>query len=377
MPDTFHYALQQMAPIDWVVLSVFVFLFVAQVVFLLFFAGRVARSVVPDAKEELALSVMMPLRNEEENLRKNLPGLLPVDGVDYEIVAVDDFSCDSSLAVLGAINRQQSGLRYSSLSQETRYSEKMARNIAIKSARNDWVMLISPSVCRTGSHWPGGIMSRMNSGTGIVVCYSNFEPERTFFNQLVRLEFFFQQLNSFGFIINGLPYIVAEENIAFQKQHYFEEGGFRGKMAESYNHFELVINAFMQHTPSRVFLSGSTSVFKAEPAGMKFFLNLLKKEARLIRHLPFLQRFLLTFLEWIRILFIPAAVFLLVSIPVLSMVTVALVVLLGIGYSLIIKMILNRLDEGKLFLPSLLFALIMPYFKLIFRIVFNYRLRRK
>lgn len=377
MPDAFHSAMEQMVLIDWVALSVFLFLFVVQVIYLLVFTGRVAWSRLPDEGQKQGLSVMMPLRNEEENLRKNLPGLLSFSGMDYEIIAVDDFSGDNSLAVLSSISRQQSGLRFSSLSQETRYSEKMARNIGIKSARNDWVVLIPPPVSRLGNEWPGGIMSRMDSGTAVLVNYSNIESGRTFFNKLIRLEYFFQQLDSYGFIINRLPYIVTEENVAFQKQHYFEEGGFRGKMGETYNHFELVVNDFIRKVPSRLLLTGSTAVFKSEPAGRSFFLDLLKKEARLIRHLSYIHRFLLTFFGWIRILLIPAAVLLLVSIPAFSLMILFLLVLLGVGYSLIIKRILNRLDEGKLFLPSLLFALVMPYFKLIFRIIFNYRLRRK
>ena len=377
MLDSLQNALQQLQPSGWVMLSFFILLFLANTICLLLFTGRVAWLGVPPEGIQNPLSVILPLRNEELNLRENLPRLLSIENAEYEIVAVDDFSRDSSLTLLGALKRQESKLRFSSLSQETRYSEKLARNIAIKSARYDWVMLISPSVTKTGTHWPGGIMSRMNAPVEVVVNYSNAKPGDTFFNLLFRLEFFFQQIKSFGFILNGLPYIVSEENVAFQKHNYFEGGGFRGKISESYAHLELVINAFMKKPTSRVLLTFTTSVYKTEPVIRTHFFDLLKKEARLIQYLSFTRKLILSVSEWIRILFIPVAIIILIFVPLFWPFVIAVIVLTALGYSFIIKIILNRLDEGKLFLPSLLFGLILPYFKLIFRTGYNYQRRKK
>jgi glycosyltransferase involved in cell wall biosynthesis len=377
MPDAIQNALQQLQPFGWVILILFILLFLVNTVFLLLFTGRIAWLKIPPEGRQNPLSVILPLRNEEANLRENLPRILSAGNAEYEVVAVDDFSHDSSLTLLGALKRQEPKLRFSSLSQETRHSEKLARNIAVKSARYDWIMLVSPSVTKTGSDWPGGIMSQMNSPVEVVVNYSNVKPEDTFFNLLFRLEFFFQQMKSFGFILNGLPYVVSEENVAFIKKNYFDGGGFRGKISESYAHLELVINAFMKKKTTRILLTSGTSVYRTEPVSGTHFFDLIKKEARLIQYLSFSRKFFLVISEWIKILFIPAAIFLLIVIPLFWPLVIGATILMALGYSFIIKIILNRLDEGKLFLPSLLFGIILPWFKLIFRAGYNYQRRKK
>lgn len=55
---------------------------------------RAARSDLP------ALSVLIPARNEEDNLRRLLPGLLAQDHPDFEVIVVDDASDDGTADVL-------------------------------------------------------------------------------------------------------------------------------------------------------------------------------------------------------------------------------------------------------------------------------------
>src|SRR5690606_5202822 len=54
----------------------------------------------PDAWPRV--SVLVPARNEEENLRRLLPSLLAQDYPDFQVVVVDDASEDDTAAVLAA-----------------------------------------------------------------------------------------------------------------------------------------------------------------------------------------------------------------------------------------------------------------------------------
>ncbi|MDD4225844.1 MAG: glycosyltransferase [Mariniphaga sp.] len=371
------HVLQQLQLFGWVIFSLLLLFFLIHVIQIFMFSGRVAWLKKAPREVAMPLSVIMTLRNEEENLRKNLPGILSAGKADYEVVVIDDFSHDDTLTFLGTLRHQEPKLRFSSLSQETRYSEKMARNIALKSSRNEWVIFVSPSTSRMGSLWPEGIMLQMHSPADVVINYSNVEPEGRFINLLFRLELFFQQLKSFGFIMNGFSYIVTEENVAFRKQKYFEGGGFRGKMAESYVNLELVINTFIQKSNTSLELTDDTSVFKSEQVTISSLLELLKKEARLLQHLSPVRKALFFSFEWVHILFLPLVVLMLFKWLSFWPLVVALTVLPAIGYTFIIKKVLVRLGEGKLFLPSLLFALLWPYFKVVYRTVYNYSRRQK
>lgn len=57
--------------------------------------------IPPSGGESLPISVIMVERNEEEFLRKNLPGWLSLGYPAYELLVVDDFSQDDSLITLG------------------------------------------------------------------------------------------------------------------------------------------------------------------------------------------------------------------------------------------------------------------------------------
>ncbi len=369
--------LSQLHPGEWIATALLLVLFVLRMAYLLLFYLRVASHKNRAEGDQEPLSLVLALRNEEENLRENLPGLLKIESARYEVVAVDDYSFDNSLVLLGAIRMEHPRLRFSSLNQETRYSEKIARNIALKAALYNWVMVIPPSITKWGTHWPGQISACISEQTGVVVNYSNLLPDGTFYNLLYRVEFFLQQLKSFGSILNGLSYIVTEENVAFKKQGYFEAGGFREKIAEPYAQLELVVNTFVRKKSTCLFLSGDTAFYKKERISKAEWLELLKKEISLIRYLPPLKKFFLVVADWIYPVFLLWSIFMLSLLPVFWPYIVTLMLIHMLGYSFIIKKAVNRVDESKIFLPSLLFAIVLPYFKLVFRLVYNYRRRKR
>jgi glycosyltransferase involved in cell wall biosynthesis len=289
---------------EQMLLILFALLYLIQVVYLLLFSMRVVFKKLQPGAEPVPLSLLLVFRNEEENLGKNLPPILAAGTSDYEVIAVDNFSQDNSLEYLNSVKKDNPRLRVTYLKQEASYSEKMAQNIAMKAAGYDWVMAISPSMEFSNPHWLNNISMRLNGHSDVVINYSNVQPARSFFNLLYRVEFFFQQLKSFGFIINGMPWVISQENVAFRKQKYFEVGGYRGKITEPFANLELVINSFMK-TPVSLLLSEETAARKKEDIQRKDYLELLKREANIKKFLPAGIRFLLFLFEWAFILLMP------------------------------------------------------------------------
>jgi glycosyltransferase involved in cell wall biosynthesis len=360
-------AMAHLQTMEWALLSLFILIFLLRTIYLILFTGKVAFFKIQPGGQQSPLSLILPVRNEEENLRKNLSRVLAIDNTEFEVMAVDDFSQDNSLPFLTALKEQDSRIGVSALSQETRYSEKMARNIALKASRYNWVMVIPPSATGFSPSWLADIAARLDDNSEVVVNYSNAKANGTFFNLLFRVESFFQQIKSYEFTLNGLPFVVSEENVAFQKQKYFEAGGYHGKITEPFANLELVINSFIRKSATRLLLSNKTIVQKDENSSKNRFKELLVKELRLKKNLSFIKRFWLTFLNWLNLLLLPVSACTLFFLPFLLPVIITSLVVFTLGYALIIKKILSRLDERKLFLPSLLFALLLPYLKLFFR----------
>ncbi len=371
-------ALLQGQTIDWFLLLLFLLLFLVHLVNVFLFSLRVALHKNPPAGKQFPLSVLFTFRNEEKQLADNLPSLLKNGHSEFEVVAVDNCSLDESLTVLNSLKSEHNQLRISSLRQHTLYSGKMAQNIALKAASYDWVTFIPISVNLADSDWLKEVSSRINGKNQVVVNYSNIQPGRSFFNLLYRVEYFFQQLKSFGFILNGSSFVLTQENVTFKKQQYFDEGGYRGKVTEPFANLELVINSFIRKVPVSIVISAETALHRKENVNYKDYLELVKKEAVLRKHLPPGQRILLVLLEWAFLLFAPVGIFVVFRMPPLWPVVIGLFICLISCHLLIIKRLLIRLKEFKLFLPSLLTALILPFLKIIFRIwYFRYGLKRE
>ena len=376
--ESIHNAILRSQPIDWVLSLLFLFLLIIQIIFLLRVYLRVAYlNRIPADKPE-TLSLLLTIRNEENALKENLPAVLSNNSGNFEVVAVDNCSQDHSLSVLTAYANENAHLRLSSLKQQVQYSDKMAQNIAMKAAKFDWVNVIPPSVKLPGENWLREISSRLNSGSQAVVFYSNIAPSGRFYNLLYRTEFFFQQIKSFGFILNGLPFVVSQDNVAFRKQQYFDNGRYRGIISEPFAKLELVINSFIRKIKVSVDISDETAIQRKEDITWKDYLELLKKEENVKKFLPAGIRLLLFLIEWSFLLLAPVAGILIYRMPSCWPVVVLLILgLLAINV-LIIKKLLARLKEYKLFLPSFLLALMLPFFKLFFRLVFiRYGLKKE
>lgn len=377
MVDFFLETLAGLHWYDWVLLGLFVFFYLLKLVYLFLFTGRVLYRSRSVQGEQVPLSLVLTYRNEEENLKKYLPQILEILNPGSEVVAIDDFSQDNSLSVLGVLRKKYSCLKVSALNQEMRYSEKMAKNIALKAASNEWVMIIPPAPGRMPVDWLPEISSKLTSQKDVVVNYSNINPERSFSNLLYRNECFFQQLKSVGFILNRLPYISFEENIAFRKKQYFEAGGFGHHVKEYFANLELVLNDFMKKKKTEINFCSDTAIRKEVNVSKTDFLELIKKELRIRENLSWSVRFVFFTEKVLTLLFYPAVIFAGIYFWEFWPVIFGLFLFYMAAFAFIIKISHNRLNERNLFLSSLVYALFIPIWKAGYQVYFQYKSRRR
>ncbi len=302
---------------------------------------------------------------------------MKIDNVDFEVMAVDDFSQDNSLSVLGVMKNGNGKLHFTSLNQETRFSEKLAQNLALKAAKNNWVMVVPPSLTNFGDQWLQSISGFLTAGKDVVVNYTNIVHNGHFYNLLFRTEFFWQQVKSAGFSAIGLPFVYAEENVAFRKKKYFEVGGYGQKLKEPFANLELIINKFISKNNTHVNLQEETAIRKNEQIKRHDYFDLLKKSFRIEKHLSGSRRMLLSIDEWSRLLFLPALLGVIIFVTELWLFIVIAIVFKIILYLFIIKTVLNHLNERKIFLSSLMYELVMPYYKVFYRWHFSRRSRKQ
>ena len=362
---------------DWALLGFFGLLYLLKLLYLFLFTGRILYQKKSVQTEQVPLSLLLTYRNEEENLTNYLPQVLETLNPGSEVVAVDDYSQDNSLSVVGVLRKKHSNLIVSALNQETRYSEKMAQNIALKAASGEWVMVIPPNLSKMCADWLPIISSKLTSEKEVVVNYLNVNARKNFFNLLYRNECFFQQIKSYGFIQNRLPYLNFEENVAFRKEKYFEAGGFGRHVKEHFANLELLLNDFMKKKKTEINFCGETAIRKEMSVSKTDFFELLKKDTRIKENLSFSKRFVLFIEKMLTLLFFVAVIFTSIYFVEFRLVISGLILLYIIAFAFIIKISLNRLNERKLFLSSLGYALLMPVLKAGYQGYFRYKSRRR
>ncbi len=348
-------------------------LWLLRLLYLLFFPLRVLikTKAKPEATEKAPLSVLVVVRNEEENCHETLPHLLSLENPEMEVVVVDDFSQDNTLSVLGLLKQRYQRMKLSSLSQETRYSEKLSQNIALKSAEKDWVMMYPVSAQNPSQDWLNEMDKKTVDTVLVKVAYTTVTANKNRFNKLYRIENFFQQVRSASYSLNGLAFVYNEENVAFKKAEYFKLSGFGIRVQEPYANLELVINRFIRKKNVKLCFNDKSILTKQVAVGHSEFKDLVRKSIRIEKHLSKWKQFVLLLDRLTQVLYPLFVVLVLLVTFRLWPVIAILVVVKLLVFMVIIKILQKRLNERKLFITSLVFSFIMPFYKLFFRWSFN------
>ncbi len=362
MPFDFTAFLNSFDTIDYIIIGIIILIWLFRFLFDLVFYGRLAlHRVSPAGTSSLPITVFLVERNEEERLKKNLPEWLLLGYPNYELLVVDDFSEDNSLAALALLRNSYPRLKFTSLNQETRYSEKFARNLALKAASHEMMVMIHPAMKTPDYHWLPGLSTAIANNNSVVVGYCNLEPAKGFSHRMYRIESFFQQIESMAYSITGMPYVAGEENIAFSKSGYFEISGLAGKIKEEYLNLEMVVNQVIRSKNTAVLPAGNLSLRKNIIADSDTLRDLLNKSFRLKCYLKPSIRFFQAISRLTSILILPFFVAGIVIYPGLWIILTGLLFIKSATYLLIIKVLQKRLQEPKIFVASLLYAIVAPY----------------
>ena len=373
MIQNFQHFYNQLALSERVLLIIFGVLFLMRLLYIFLFTGRVLFRNKNNSTDKNSLSLILTVRNEEDNLRNNLPKILALDNNDFEMIVVDDFSQDNSYLILGLLKERYKRLTISILNQETKFSTKLAQNIAIKAANNQWILSFPVSLSDVSREWLDSISERTNSNKNVIIGYSTITKSKGFFNSLIRIENYFSFLKSTGYILNNIPFVYSEENVAFKKEKYFEIGSYGQNITEHYANLELVINRFICKKTTTILFNQESSIRKTEIVKRADYFELLKKNIRIEKHLSVSKRVILFLDELVKLLFLPVAAVVIVLLPELWIVFASLLGFILAAYLFIIKITQNHLNERKIFIPSLAYSLLMPYFKVIYKWHFKRR----
>lgn len=179
----------------------------------------------------LKFSVVIPFRNEAENLPKLLRSLhqLHYPKELFEIILVNDDSSDDSVEIIRQL-LDASGIYFNIINNErtSPSPKKDAITTAVKIAKYDWIVTTDAD-CELPEHWLhcfDHFIAKYNSD--FVVGPVAYKSDLNFFNAFQMLDFLSLQGTTIGAFGLRQPFLCNGANLAYKKSVFMYVNGFQG-----------------------------------------------------------------------------------------------------------------------------------------------------
>ena len=219
--------------LDWreVLFYTFTAAALIQVFYYLWFFSRVAffRNKPKDQHQQHPVSVVICARDEDENLARNLPGVLVQQyPSSKEVIVVNDNSVDDSKFILQELKRTFKNLHIVELTQEAKLisGKKYPLSIGIREAKYEILLLTDADCVPSSEHWIQKMQDAYSDETQIVLGYGAYHKRKGLLNKLIRFETFHTALQYLSYALAGIPYMGVGRNLSYRKDLFLRNKGF-------------------------------------------------------------------------------------------------------------------------------------------------------
>ena len=214
-----------------IVFIIFALITLIQIFYHLYFFNRVGyfKPKEKEHSQQHPVSVIVCARDEDENLARNLPGLLVQDySTSHEVIVVNDNSTDDTKYVLQELKKTFKTLHVVELSQEAKHinGKKYPLSIGIKEAKHEVVLLTDADCVPASEHWIRLMQDGYQENTEIVLGYGSYHKRPGLLNKLIRFETFHAGIQYLSYALAGIPYMGVGRNISYKKGLFFRHKGF-------------------------------------------------------------------------------------------------------------------------------------------------------
>ncbi|MEQ9414216.1 MAG: glycosyltransferase, partial [Cyclobacteriaceae bacterium] len=212
------------------------------------------------------VSVIVCAHDEEQNLRDLIPMLLQQDYVDYEIIVVEDRSNDGSFDYLYDLANQHHQLRMIPVKSKPDHvnGKKFALTLGIKAAKHDWVLLTDADCMPQSNQWIKEMSSQFSNDTDIVLGYSPYIKSSGFLNSFIRYEGLTTAIQYAAMAMLGKPYMGVGRNLAYRKNIFLNNKGFRSHLSVTGGDDDLFINEVCKGSNTKL-CAGVNSIVYSKP----------------------------------------------------------------------------------------------------------------
>jgi glycosyltransferase involved in cell wall biosynthesis len=222
-----------MPPINWseVLFYLFAAVTAIQVFYYFRFFSLIAfyKPIEKKKSQQHPVSVIICARDEDENLARNLPGVLVQNyRSTYEVVAVNDNSVDDSKYILQELKKTFKSLNVVELTQEAKLisGKKYPLSIGIREAKYEVLLLTDADCVPASEYWVEKMQGAYDENIEIVLGYGAYHKKSGVLNKVIRFETFHTALQYLSYALAGMPYMGVGRNLSYKKDLFLRNKGF-------------------------------------------------------------------------------------------------------------------------------------------------------
>ena len=205
-------------------LIIFAICLAVQVVYILLYSIVIGSFKKNNADSETPVSVIVCVRNELQNLQKNLPHILNQDHDKFEVIVVNDRSTDGSYEYLIELKNEYSNFKLVQVDNvpDHIHSKKFAITLGVKAAQYNDLLFTDADCSPNTSKWVSAMVSKKSFVLGV----SLYEKRKGLLNLFVRFETYITAIQYIGNALLGKPYMGVGRNMGYDKSMFIEKKGF-------------------------------------------------------------------------------------------------------------------------------------------------------
>ena len=181
-------------------------------------------------KSVTAVSIIVAARNEAESIHRTIEALLAQDYDKSltEIIFIDDHSSDNTGAIISSYAAQ--GVKLISLKEERALNSYKKKAIQTAIGQSTGSLIITTDAdCRMGTTWLSTIIAFYEEKHYKMISSPvAYDEEKSFFERAQSLEFLYLIGLGASTIGNNKPSTCNGANLAYEKEAFYEVGGFQG-----------------------------------------------------------------------------------------------------------------------------------------------------
>lgn len=200
-------------------------------------------NVAPEPSAATSFSVIIPVLDHVDVLKRNLQSILEQDYAHFEVIVVDESPNDDVKDILDQLKEQYPHLYTTFIPESSHYlsRRKLALTLGVKAAHHDWIVFTEADCHPVSNRWLTTLASHIEEGTDMVIGYTGYEQGTRSYWRFERFQTMLYQMRRTQ---RGTAYRCAGYNLAFRKSLFAQHNGFLANLKYLRGEYDFVANEY-------------------------------------------------------------------------------------------------------------------------------------